>query len=109
MTDLGLDVTMPPFLNGRRQFTIEESNESRCLTKVRWVVEAVNARIKQFKFFANTVQNSSVPSLEAYLKIVYSIINRYQSPISTSSPKQEEIGRKMLELLNQKRGFESVS
>ncbi|CAF4651489.1 unnamed protein product, partial [Rotaria sp. Silwood2] len=69
MEGLGLKVALPPFLNGRRQFTTTEANQSRYVTKIRWVVEAANARIKQFKFFSNTVQNSSLPHLEEYLSI----------------------------------------
>ena len=75
---------------------------------MRWVVEAVNARIKQFKFSSNTVQNSSLPSLEEYLKIACSIINCYHPQIAISTREHEEIGRKMLALLNQKKGFQAV-
>ncbi|CAF3845452.1 unnamed protein product [Rotaria sp. Silwood1] len=35
MQALGLDVAMPPFLDGKRQFSSEEANQSRCITKVR--------------------------------------------------------------------------
>ena len=82
---LGLEVAMPLFLDGRRQFSTTESNQSRCITKVRWIVEAVNGQMKQFKFFSNTVQNSSLPHLEAYISIACSLINRYRSPMVTSS------------------------
>ena len=46
MEGLGLEVVIPPFLDGRRKFSKTESNQSRCITKVRWVVEAVNGQIK---------------------------------------------------------------
>ena len=36
MRALGLDVAMPPFLDGKQQFSFEEANQSRCITKVRW-------------------------------------------------------------------------
>ncbi|CAF2052214.1 unnamed protein product [Rotaria magnacalcarata] len=49
MKALGLEAAMPTFLDGRRQFSAEEANESRCITKIRWVVEAANRRLKQFK------------------------------------------------------------
>ncbi|CAF4871782.1 unnamed protein product [Rotaria socialis] len=98
MEGFGLNVTLPPFLNDRRQFTTDEANESRCVTKIRWVVEAVNARLKQFKFFSNTVQNLSIPHLEEYLSIVCSIINRYRTPIKTSALEDIEIAEKMLSL-----------
>ncbi|CAF1223944.1 unnamed protein product [Rotaria sordida] len=33
MQALGLDVAMPPFLDGKGQFSSEEANQSRCITK----------------------------------------------------------------------------
>ena len=82
---LGLKVALPPFLDGRRQFSTTESNRSRCITKVRWIVEAVNGQMKQFKFLSNTIQNSSLPHLETYVSIACSIINRYRLPMITST------------------------
>ena len=109
MEELGLNVALPPFLNGRRQFTSDEANQSRYVTKVRWVVEAVNARMKQFKFLSNTVQNSSLPYLEEYLSIACALINRYQAPVKTSSLEDVEIGQKMIDLRKQKRNFNTVT
>lgn len=108
MEDLGLNVVLPPFLNGRRRFPVAEANHSRSVTKVRWVVEAANARIKQFKLLANTISNSSLSNLEPYLSIVCSIINRYQPPMKSSSPDDIMISEKMLDLRNEKKNFEAV-
>ena len=107
--ELDLNVALPPFLNGRRQFTAAEANQARYVTKLRWIVEAVNARIKQFKFFANTIQNSSLPYLEQYLSIACAIINKYRPPIKMSTPEDIEIGQKMVTLRNQKKTFETVT
>ena len=106
--ELGFDVASPPFLNGRRQLSTDEANETRCITKVRWIAEAVNARLKQFKFFSNTVQNSSIPSLEDYLSIACAIINRYRKPIKTPSLDDAEISVKIQALRNQRNTFEKV-
>jgi hypothetical protein len=108
MEGLGLEVAMPPFLDGRRQFSTTESNQSRCITKVRWIVEAVNGQMKQFKFLSNTIQNSSLPHLEAYISIVCSIINRYRLPMVTSNVRNEKIGQQMLLLKEKKNKFEQV-
>lgn len=99
---------MPPFLNHRRQFSTEESNQSRCITKVRWVVEAVNRRIKEFKYFANTIQNSSLVYLQADLCNVCALINRYRPPIAISKPDDAEIGREMRILATKKNRIEMV-
>ncbi len=109
MQALGLDAVMPPFLDGKRQFSSEEANKSRCITKVHWVVEAANRRIKQFKYFANTIQNSSLGYLESDLSIVCALINRFQPPIATSKPEDAEVGQKMMRLLNQKNQIQIVN
>ena len=108
MENLGLNVVLPPFLHGRRQFSSSEANQSRYVTKVRWVVEAVNARIKQFKFFANTIQNSSLPFLEEYLLIACALINRYQTPVKTNVPEDDELAERMASLKAEQKQFEKV-
>ena len=74
---LGLNVAMPLFLDGKDQFSYDEVNYAGCITEVRWVVEAVNRRIKQFTYFANTIQNSSLGYLENDLSVVCALINGY--------------------------------
>ncbi len=109
MQALGLDVAMPPFLDGRRQFPAEEANQSRCITKVRWVVEAANRRIKQFKYFANTIQNSSLGYLESDISIACALINRYQPPMATSKPEDAEVCKTIMKLLHQKNQIQLVN
>ena len=95
MQALDLDVAMPPFLDGKKQFSAEEANQSRCITKVRWVVEEANRRIKQFRYFANTIQNSSLMYLESDLSIACALINRYQRPMTTSKPEDAKLVKKL--------------
>lgn len=94
----GYNVEMPAFLNGRKQLSCEESNNSRCVTKVRWVIESgmsmiklvmkllsylfsqANGRIKQWKYFSQVIPNSSIPYVGGYLKIICALINKYQTP-----------------------------
>ena len=108
MQSLGLDVFMPPFLNNRRQFSTEESNRSRCITKIRWIVEGVNRCVKEFKYFANTVQNSSLIYLQADISNICALINRYRPPIATSKPDDVEIAKEMRSLITKKDRIETV-
>ncbi|CAF4872633.1 unnamed protein product [Rotaria socialis] len=102
MKALGLEAIMPSFLDGRRQFSAEEANESRCITKIRWVVEAANRRLKQFKYFANTIQNSSLVYLESDMSIACALNNHYQPPMTRSKLEDEEIGAQIMQLRQQK-------
>lgn len=59
---------MPSLLHGETRFNTEDANNSRIVTMVRWLVEAVNGRIKnKFKFFEQTVDAGTVHILLFYL------------------------------------------
>ncbi|XP_037047596.1 uncharacterized protein LOC119082237 [Bradysia coprophila] len=70
-------------LNGKRtQFTCEEANASRKVTMFRWVVEAVNGRIKNvFPFFKHTIEGSYVPKIMRFNRIACAIMNKYFPPL----------------------------
>ena len=40
INNLGYTVQMPDFLNGKKQMSTQEANHSRCVTKVRWIIES---------------------------------------------------------------------
>ena len=109
MQALGLNAVMSPFLNGKQKFSSEEAKQSRCITKVQWVVEAANRYIKQFKHFANTIQNSSLGYLESDLSIVCALTSRYQSPIAPLKPEGTEVGQKVMQLLQQQNKVQLVN
>ncbi|CAF2055097.1 unnamed protein product [Rotaria magnacalcarata] len=49
---LGYDLKMPGLLSkGDKQLSTIEANESRLITKCRWVVESFHARFKKWRFF----------------------------------------------------------
>jgi hypothetical protein len=52
---------MPVFLKrGQKQHNVEESNSSRLVTKIRWVVESVNGKLKCWKYLANIIPNTTL-------------------------------------------------
>ena len=76
---------------------------------MRWIVEAANRRIKEFKYFANTIQNSSLCYLANDLLVVCTLINRYQRSIAISKADDTEIGEKLMRLLSQKNKIQLVN
>ncbi|CAF3303856.1 unnamed protein product [Rotaria sp. Silwood2] len=99
---LGIDAAMPSFLGtGRRQFDVYDANRSRFVTKLRWIVEGVNARLKRFKWFSQTLQNSSLPSVPDYMAIVAALTNCFHVPLVAASPDDDETVRRMSSLLTQ--------
>jgi hypothetical protein len=58
LNDLGIKTEMPVFLKrGQKQHTVEESNSSRLVTKILWVVESLNGKLKCWKYLANIIPN----------------------------------------------------
>lgn len=100
MRALGLDVCMPDFLNGRRRFDALEANRSRFISKIRWVVESANGRLKHFKWLNQTIQNSTMPQIRDYLQIACALINAYRAPAISSFSNDDQIAAKMLACLH---------
>ena len=79
---IGYEPKMPAFLwKGQTQHTTEEANESRLCTKNRRVVESYRARIKKWRLWTETVQNSCIPSLNDCVRIISAALNHFRDPI----------------------------
>ena len=123
MNQLGFNVQMPDFLKGKKQLSTMDANHARSVTKVRWVIEAgmrvissriivqmkpdneiylfsVNGKIKQWRFFSQTIQNSSIPSVRDYLNIVCALINAYHNTRVIDPSAERERAAQMFLLLN---------
>jgi hypothetical protein len=91
---LGIDATMPSFLGqNQRQFDVYDANRSHFITKLRWAVESVNARLKRFKWFSQTIQNSSLPSFPDFIAIVATLTNCFHVPMAAASPDDDNLMR----------------
>ena len=74
----GFEVYIPTFSAGREQLPWQEANRNRLVTKNRWVVEAVNGRLKtRFRAMHHILQNTNIESKLMELKICCAIINKY--------------------------------
>ena len=99
---LGINAAMPPFLGpNRRQLNVNDANRSRFITKLRWVVESVNARLKRFRWFSQTIQNSALQSVSDFLASVAALVNCFHVPMITASPDDDNVVHRMNTLLTQ--------
>ncbi|KAK3084039.1 hypothetical protein FSP39_007185 [Pinctada imbricata] len=103
LKELGIQAEMPTFLRkGETQMSTEDANSSRLVTKVRWVVESANARIKQWRYLDHILPTNQIPYIGDYIRIVCSITNRYFPPFSTGSSEADDaLGARMLFLSKQ--------
>ncbi|KAK3095980.1 hypothetical protein FSP39_021599 [Pinctada imbricata] len=110
LEDLGIKAEMPRFLGrGDKQMTTEDAKMSRLVTKVRWVVESANARIKMWKYLAKTLPTNQVPNIGDYVRIVCALSNKYFPPLNptldheadeSEAAKMLHLSRKVNELKN---------
>lgn len=85
--------------NGQRQFTTEEANGNRLITKSRWVVESRNGHLRsKFKFFDKKIEKAHIPELNKYLLIAGAIINRYHPLIRMEDATVENAQRMLRKL-----------
>lgn len=77
--NIGVECVIPPFLaRGQRQFTTEEANTARLITKTRWIVEARNGHLKNiFKFLRTYIPYHHVSNCRDYLRIACALLNKY--------------------------------
>jgi hypothetical protein len=77
-----VDLRMPLKWTAERQGTAEEIAHNDAITGVRWVVEAANERVKNWRFFNAQVRRwSEIPRMPDYLAAVCFLFNRWNKPI----------------------------
>jgi hypothetical protein len=104
LENLDLVTHMPELLDRKtkqKQFTTAEGNNSRRVTLVRWLIEAVNGRIKRkFKIFRDTVPGGYLDKVGRFFNIACAIINHFSPPLSQDSPRLDRIATKAMELMD---------
>ena len=80
----GFKYQMPSFLKDKKQHSSKEANQSRIVTKIRWVIESVNSRIKKWKYFSNVLINKNIEFIEKNFINICALINKYRPQIVTT-------------------------
>jgi hypothetical protein len=57
----GATLIIPPFLRGRKKFTLEEEHRTRIIAKARIHIERFNKRIKIYEFLKGPIRHCHVP------------------------------------------------
>lgn len=93
----GYKVLMPALKGKRAQLPTDEANESRMVTKCRWVVEGVHGILsKKFKLLHNQFDNKMLTNAASYCKIACLIHNLFGKRLNSDEDTSEEIVNRML-------------
>ena len=107
LAELGIKTEMPHFLpKGQKQHTTREGNESRYVTKVRWVIESANGRIKQWKALSNRLQNVLIPSVRDFVRIFCALCNAFRPLLASSSNTDQVVAERMLTLCSKENALQ---
>ncbi|CAC5384487.1 unnamed protein product [Mytilus coruscus] len=103
LEEMGVHSKMPSFLKkGQKQHTVEEANSSRLITKIRWVVESVNGRLKLWRYLANVVPNTQIPHIGEDIKLVAAICNKYKPPLNSGNQEEDQLLAAKMKMLASK-------
>ncbi|XP_061170898.1 uncharacterized protein LOC133180371 [Saccostrea echinata] len=92
LDSLGIRCQMPAFLpKSQKQHTTDEANTSRLVTKIHWIVESVNGRLKQWTFLQNVVPNTQIPFIRDYVCLVAALCNKYRQHLNAGNPENDVI------------------
>lgn len=84
LEELGIHHKIPYNIRtGETQLSTEEANESRLITKTRWIIESRNGHFKSmFKFFTDVIPMQHAIHLSDFYHICGAIINRFRQSIN---------------------------
>ncbi|XP_058806333.1 uncharacterized protein LOC131672854 [Phymastichus coffea] len=103
LTSKGFNVLMPALKGKRNQLTVEESNQSRLVTKIRWVVEAVHGIVGQkCKLLHNQFHNARLPNAGLYCRIACFLVNLFCKRLNSDVGKSDLIIARILKMINVK-------
>ena len=92
----GMDVAMPFFMSShQKQLDVQQANNSRFVTMLRWMVESVSSRMKRFRWFNQVIPNSSLPFIQDFTCILAALLNCFHVPMMTPSAGDDGIVRRM--------------
>lgn len=77
-----------------------QANSARLVTKIRWIVESVNGRLKQWRYLQNVVPNTQIPYIGEYVCLIVALCNKYRQPLNQGNEDSDQIlGAKMKVIL----------
>ena len=94
---LAIDVRMSEFIEkGNKQLLCEQANNSRLVTKCRFVIEVINGRLKScFRYFDKVWSNKSLPHMIDDFRIAASIHNAFYKLIYSDIDDASKIAEMM--------------
>ena len=96
LEERGYKVFMPALKGKRAQLRTEESNDSRWITKIRWVVEAIHGILGQkYQLLHHTLDNKLLPKIRLFFRIACFLNNTFGKRLQSDFEVSNEIIQQM--------------
>ncbi|CAF3020910.1 unnamed protein product [Rotaria sp. Silwood2] len=107
---LGYDMKMPGLLDKNdKQLSTNDANESRLISKCRWVVESFHARFKKWRFFSERIDQSFLLNIGKLTRIVAACLNKYRPVLyDANSDHDKAIVQRIIDLLDRQSTLEKL-
>lgn len=88
----GFQVLMPAMKGKRKQLPCSEANESRKVTKIRWVVEAVHGAVAQkYSLLHDSLDNKFLPKVRMICQIIRFLENKFGKRLDSDKSNSDKI------------------
>ena len=84
---------MPALRSSEKQLTTKQANESRVVTKIRWVVECIHGIVKQKLKILNDFRNVNLHKVKPFFRIAGSLHNMYGKKLLCDFGKEDEVAK----------------
>lgn len=96
LEEKGYTVLMPALKGKRNQLTAAESNNSRFVTVLRWVVEAIHGILGQkYRLLHHQFRNNMLHDAGTYTRIAYFLLNKFGKRLNVANEKMHMIVDRM--------------
>ena len=86
-----------PSQNRRNQLTVQQTSQTRLCTKVRWIIEKINSRIKNYKSLDN-ISNNEIGHIQIDYRIACAMINFTHVAECPDGNQAVEVARRLREI-----------
>ena len=90
---MGYSIIMPALRSSEKQLTTKQANESRVVTKIRWVVECIHGIVKQKWKILNDFRNVNLHKVKPFFRIAGSLQNMYGKKLLCDFGKEDEVAK----------------
>ncbi|GFV85853.1 DDE Tnp4 domain-containing protein [Trichonephila clavipes] len=87
------------FFDNQAYFSAEDAKETRLVTLIHWLVEAVNAQLKSWRDLNSIIPYIQIPYTGDYIKIVCAIIHAFHPARLNNIEDGNVIVQRMLDLV----------